>query len=112
MEEEFMKEEIKLEESNKTDDEVAIVTNIPEYDNTDPMVKITSWKRYCRPEPIQTVQSLGYGIFSTVYAQYIYDRVCNLIRCQFITKIIRKLSWPSDVKYLRLYPSNFRFRDA
>ena len=39
MEEEFMKEEIKLEESNKTDDEVAIVTNIPEYDNTDPMVK-------------------------------------------------------------------------
>ena len=46
MEEEFIKEEIKLEESNKTDDEVAIVTNIPEGDNTEPTVKITSWKRY------------------------------------------------------------------
>ena len=66
MEEEFIKEEIKLEESNKTDDKVAIVTNIPEDGNTEPTVKITSWKRYCRPEPIQTVQSLGYGIFSSV----------------------------------------------
>ena len=113
MEEEFMKEEIKLEESNKTDDEVAIVrsTNTPECENTEPTVKITSWKRYCRPEPIQTVQSLGYGIFSTVYAQYIYDRVCNLIPFQLIT-LNRKLSWPSDVSYLCSYPSNLRFRGS